>query len=132
MLKAKRPLPPPYWEEPGRAGASHSKLQRRDLPELIRMLAQLPQIEDISLTTNGLLLERSAEDLAEAGLNRINVSLDTLLPHRYRAMTRRDGLARVLSGIETAARFGLSPIKVYKVGDAYFGDGSVRQSAPLP
>jgi cyclic pyranopterin phosphate synthase len=79
------------------------------------MLAQLPQIEDISLTTNGLLLERSAEALVEAGLTRINVSLDTLLPHRYRAMTRRDGLARVLSGMEMAARFGLSPIKVNTV-----------------
>ncbi|HXV77288.1 MAG TPA: GTP 3',8-cyclase MoaA [Candidatus Polarisedimenticolaceae bacterium] len=90
-------------------------LVRRDLPELVAMLADEPRIEDLSLTTNGLLLERAAAELARAGLSRVNVSLDTLLPHRFHAMTRRDGLAKVLAGIDAASRAGLGPIKVNTV-----------------
>ncbi len=87
-------------------------LVRRDLPILIRMLASIDGIEDLSLTTNGVLLERFAVELADAGLNRVNVSLDTLDPDRFRRMTRRDQLSDVLAGLSAAVRAGLTPVKV--------------------
>jgi cyclic pyranopterin phosphate synthase len=90
-------------------------LLRRDLARLIRMLAETPGVEEISLTTNGVLLEELAPDLAAAGLQRINVSLDTLKPERFRDMTRRDGLDRVLRGLEIAHEVGLRPVKVNTV-----------------
>jgi cyclic pyranopterin phosphate synthase len=90
-------------------------LLRRDLPELIRMLADTPGVEELSLTTNGLLLDELAGDLVEAGLQRINVSLDTLVPERFRALTRRDGLDRVLRGLDRARALGLEPVKINTV-----------------
>ncbi len=90
-------------------------LVRRDLPDLVRMLAGIPGIEEISLTTNGLLLEAAAAELRRAGLGRVNVSLDTLRADRYRAMTRRDALGRALQGIATAIANGLAPLKVNTV-----------------
>jgi cyclic pyranopterin phosphate synthase len=90
-------------------------LLRRDLAQLIRMLVLTPGVEEISLTTNGVLLEEQAPDLAAAGLQRINVSLDTLKPERFRDMTRRDGLDRVLRGLEIAHEVGLRPVKVNTV-----------------
>lgn len=90
-------------------------LVRRDLPSLIRMLAAIDGIDDLSLTTNGVLLERFADDLVDAGLKRVNVSLDTLDPDRFRRMTRRDRLAAVLAGLRAAVRVGLSPVKVNAV-----------------
>jgi cyclic pyranopterin phosphate synthase len=90
-------------------------LVRRDLPHLIDMLSSLPGVEDLSLTTNALLLERLALDVAAAGLRRVNVSLDTLDAGRYRDMTRRDGLAATLAGITAAAAAGLTPIKINTV-----------------
>jgi cyclic pyranopterin phosphate synthase len=90
-------------------------LLRRDLPELVRMLADTPGVEELSLTTNGLLLDELACDLVEAGLQRINVSLDTLVPERFRALTRRDGLDRVLRGLDRARELGLEPVKINTV-----------------
>jgi cyclic pyranopterin phosphate synthase len=90
-------------------------LVRRDLPDLVRMLAGLPGIEDLSLTTNGVLLARHAHDLREAGLRRVNVSLDTLDPARFTRMTGRARLPEVLSGLRAAAAAGLAPIKVNAV-----------------
>lgn len=90
-------------------------LVRRDLPDLVRMLGGIPGIEDISLTTNGLLLEGAASELRRAGLGRVNVSLDTLRADRYEAMTRRDALGRALQGIATAVAQGLEPLKVNTV-----------------
>jgi cyclic pyranopterin phosphate synthase len=87
-------------------------LVRRDLPTLIRMLAAIDGVEDLSLTTNGVLLERFAAELVDAGLNRVNVSLDTLDPDRFRSMTRRDQLSDVLAGLSAAVRVGLTPVKV--------------------
>lgn len=78
-------------------------LLRRDLPELIAQLARKPALADISLTTNGILLGESAAALKDAGLRRLNISLDTLLPQRFIELTRQDSHARVISGIETAA-----------------------------
>ncbi len=85
---------------------------RADLPKLIGMLrAAAPDLE-ISMTTNGLLLDRLAEPLAAAGLDRVTVSCDSLLRHRFAEMTRRDAFDRVLKGIDAAERAGLTPIKL--------------------
>ncbi len=87
-------------------------LVRKGLPELVRMLAGIGGIEDLALTTNGLLLDRLAEPLYEAGLRRINIHLDTLDRERFQRITRRDELDRVLAGIEACRRLGYSPIKI--------------------
>ncbi|MCA9008376.1 MAG: GTP 3',8-cyclase MoaA [Planctomycetaceae bacterium] len=90
-------------------------LVRRDLHELVRLLAAVPGIRDIGLTTNGILLEEQAPLLKDAGLQRLNVSLDALDPEIFKAVTRRDGFERVLAGIEAARRCGFSPIKLNAV-----------------
>jgi cyclic pyranopterin phosphate synthase len=90
-------------------------LVRRDLADLVRMLAALPEIEDLSLTTNGLLLGSMASSLQAAGIARVNVSLDTLQVERFAAMTRRNALSRVLDGIAAAVDAGLDPVKVNAV-----------------
>jgi GTP 3',8-cyclase len=82
-------------------------LLRRDLPRLVASLRGLGRLDDIALTTNGLLLPSQAAALAEAGLDRVTVSLDTLRPSRFRALTRRDGLDEVLAGIEAVRAHGL-------------------------
>ena len=83
---------------------------RAKLPDLVRLLSPLPV--DLALTTNGATLRLLAAELAEAGLGRINVSLDSLRRDRFEELTLRDGLARVLDGIEAALAAGLSPVKV--------------------
>src|SRR3954471_21176565 len=91
-------------------------LVRRDFPRLAGMLAALPGIEDLALTTNGFLLERDAEALVQAGVTRFNVSVDSLQRDRFFAMTRRDALPRVLRGLEALAAFPEAhPIKVNAV-----------------
>src|SRR5487761_1693338 len=90
-------------------------LMRRDMTRLVRLLADLPGIKDVGLTTNGLLLANQAQALYDAGLRRINVSLDTLDPGRFRAISRRDGLEQVLAGIAAAKKAGFSPIKINAV-----------------
>ncbi|HKB36872.1 MAG TPA: GTP 3',8-cyclase MoaA, partial [Gemmataceae bacterium] len=90
-------------------------LMRRDLPKLVRMLADIPGLRDLGLTTNGLLLAEHAQALYDAGLRRINVSLDTLSPERFKQLTRREGLERVLEGIHAAKRAGFDPVKVNAV-----------------
>lgn len=87
-------------------------LIRRDLPRLVAMLRAIPGIEDLALSTNGLLLAEQADALKAAGLTRVNVSLDTLRPERFRDIARRDGLDKVLAGLEAAERCGFHPIKV--------------------
>ncbi len=88
-------------------------LIRRDLPTLVEMLARTPGVEDLSLTTNGVLLDRLSGPLVEAGLRRINVSLDSLSHTRFAEITRRDALDRVLAGLAEAERYPeLRPIKV--------------------
>jgi len=89
-------------------------LVRRDLPELVQKLAVIPGIEDLGLTTNGVLLERLARPLAEAGLKRLNVHLDTLDRARFEHITRRDELHGVLAGIDAAQAAGL-PVKINSV-----------------
>jgi len=91
-------------------------LVRRDFPKLVAMLTRIDGLEDVSLTTNGYLLERDAAALVEAGINRVNVSLDTLEKDRFFQMTRRDSLPQVLRGLETLAQHPeVHPIKVNAV-----------------
>jgi cyclic pyranopterin phosphate synthase len=90
-------------------------LVRRDLPVLIRRLAAIPGIHDLALTTNGVQLAELAGPLYEAGLRRLNIHLDTLDRDRFRQISRRDDLDRVLEGIAVAKRLGFGPIKLNAV-----------------
>ena len=90
-------------------------LMRKGLDSLVRMLTPIPGITDIGLTTNGLLLADQAESLFAAGLRRLNVSLDTLDPGRFRELTRRDGIDKVIAGLLAAKAVGFGPIKVNAV-----------------
>ena len=87
-------------------------LVRRDLPELVRLLAAKPPIRDLAMTTNGVFLAEHAAALREAGLKRVTVSLDTLKPDRFQALTRFDDLSRVLAGIAEASRQEFSALKI--------------------
>jgi len=85
---------------------------RKDLHRLVAALSAIQGIEDIALSTNGLLLEEQIDALQRAGLSRVNVSLDTLDPSRFVSIARRPGLERVLAGIEASIARGLHPIKI--------------------
>jgi cyclic pyranopterin phosphate synthase len=88
-------------------------LVRRDLPRLVRILRGTPGIEDISLSTNAVLLAEHADELRAAGLDRVNVSLDSLIPERIDALARRPGSAgAILDGLAAAERAGFFPLKV--------------------
>jgi GTP 3',8-cyclase len=87
-------------------------LLRKDISKLIRKLAAIEGIEDLALTTNGVLLAQQAEELYDAGLRRINVHLDTLDRERFKNITRRDDFCRVMEGIEACTRLGYGPIKI--------------------
>jgi cyclic pyranopterin phosphate synthase len=100
-------------------------LMRKDLHKLARMLVAVPGIRDVGLTTNGLLLADHAAELFDAGLRRLNVSLDTLDPGRFRELTRRDGLDKVLAGLEAAQRAGFAPIKINAVSIRGFAEYDV-------
>jgi cyclic pyranopterin phosphate synthase len=91
-------------------------LVRRELPRLVAQLAAIEGLDDLSLTTNGYLLERDADALAAAGLRRVNVSLDSLQRDRFFQLTRRDALPQVLRGLDALARHPrLQPVKVNAV-----------------
>jgi len=87
-------------------------LVRNDLHRLVRMLASIDGIDDLALTTNGMLLEEQAQDLRDAGLRRINISLDTLDEETFYRISRREGLDRVLAGIHAANRVGFEKIRL--------------------
>jgi cyclic pyranopterin phosphate synthase len=107
-------------------------LVRRDLPVLVELLAATPGVEDLSLTTNGVLLERLAGPLVAAGLRRVNVSLDSLSHVRFAELTRRDALGQVLRGLEEAERYAeLRPIKVNCVAIKGFTEEEVPALAEL-
>lgn len=97
-------------------------LMRREVNQVVERLASIPEIVDLSLTTNGVLLARNAEALAAAGLHRLTVSLDTLRPDRFRELTRRDDLSYVLKGLEAARAAGLSKLKINTVVMRGFND----------
>ncbi len=90
-------------------------LVRSDLDVLVKMLVEIPGIKDVGLTTNGILLADQAQRLREAGLRRINISLDALSPERFREITRRDGYEQVRAGIDAAKAAGFDPIKINAV-----------------
>jgi cyclic pyranopterin phosphate synthase len=100
-------------------------LVRLGLSALVRMIAGIEAINDISLTTNGILLPKYAAGLKEAGLDRANISLDTLKPERFRVITRCGELGDALAGIEAAHRFGLEPVKINMVVMAGINDDEV-------
>jgi GTP 3',8-cyclase len=87
-------------------------LLRRDLPQLVRMLAANPRIRDLALTTNGVLFAEQGEALHAAGLHRVTISLDSLRPERFAALTGRDSHAEVLAGIAAARRLGFPKLKL--------------------
>lgn len=87
-------------------------LVRKEIEKLIGMLSAIPGIEDIALTTNAIFLAQKAEALKQAGLTRVNISLDSLRADRFAAITRGGALSRVLAGIDEALRVGLSPVKL--------------------
>ena len=97
-------------------------LLRADLLELIARLTRLPLIEDLALTTNATQLARRADSLREAGLRRITVSLDSLQPARFEALTRRTAHAKVLEGIRAAAATGFDSLKINSVVMRGFND----------
>jgi cyclic pyranopterin phosphate synthase len=90
-------------------------LVRKDVPQLIARLSQIHGLPDITLTTNAALLDAQAQALFEAGLRRINISIDTLRPDRFQALTKRGNLDDVLAGIAAAKRVGMTPIKLNAV-----------------
>ena len=101
-------------------------LVRRGLPDLVRQLAQLDGLRDLSLTTNGALLAEQAPLLKQAGLRRINVSIDTLRPDRFREITQRGDLHVVLEGLFAAQHAGLGPIKINAVIIRGFNDDELN------
>ncbi|MFO0934926.1 MAG: GTP 3',8-cyclase MoaA [Gemmataceae bacterium] len=90
-------------------------LMRKNLAGLVAQLSAIPELHDIGLTTNGLLLASQAQSLYDAGLRRLNVSLDTLDPGRFRELSRREGLNDTLAGLEAAKKAGFGPIKINAV-----------------
>jgi cyclic pyranopterin phosphate synthase len=90
-------------------------LVRRDLHKLVAKIAALPEIHDVGLTTNGILLAEQAQSLWDAGLRRLNVSLDALSAEKFKQITRREGYEKVRAGIEAAQRVGFHPLKVNAV-----------------
>jgi len=87
-------------------------LLRKDLPQLVKMIAAEPRIRDLAITTNGILLAQEAHALRDAGLHRVTVSLDTLKPDRFLALTRRNAYAQVIEGIEFVSRMGWPGLKI--------------------
>ena len=104
-------------------------LVRRGVVGFVARVGALPGLRDFSLTTNGLLLADAAAGLRQAGLRRVNVSLDTLRPEVFERITRRPGLERVLAGLAEARRVGLAPIKVNVVAMRGVNDGEILDFA---
>ncbi len=106
-------------------------LARLGLVDLVAMLTRVPGIDDLAMTTNGILLARYAEELKAAGLKRVNVSLDTLRPERFRHITRLGKLSDALKGITAARAAGLVPVKVNTVVIRGLNDDEVVDFARL-
>jgi len=106
-------------------------LVRKDLVRLVQRVAAIAGLTDLSLTTNGFLLPRMARELADAGLTRVNISLDTLRPDRFQAIARRGRLDDVLEGIDASLAAGLRPIKLNMVVMRGVNDDEVADFAAL-
>lgn len=101
-------------------------LVRRGIVDLISMTKKIPGIKEIAMTTNALLLKKYAKELKEAGLDRVNISLDTLNRDKYKEITRGGSLEKVLEGIEIAKEVGLTPIKINTVLIGGFNDSEIE------
>ena len=106
-------------------------LVRADFPELVKMLSRIDGVMELSLTTNGALLKDYAQVLKQAGLSRVNVSLDTLRADRFQDITRLGELEDVLAGIEAAKEVGLHPIKINTVVTRGINDGEILDFARM-
>lgn len=106
-------------------------LVRSGILDLISKVSKLPGIKDLAMTTNGMLLKDYAYDLKKAGLNRINISLDTLDEKKYKEITRGGNLSNVLKGIEEAKKVGLTPIKINSVLIGGFNDDEILDLVEL-
>jgi cyclic pyranopterin phosphate synthase len=106
-------------------------LVRADLPVLVGMLAEIPGIEDISLTTNGFLMDKYAKDLVDAGLRRLNISLDTLNAEKYSRISRGGNFDPVWRGIEASVAAGVSLIKINMVVMKGVNDDEIMDMARL-
>lgn len=106
-------------------------LARKNVAFLISAIRKIKGIEDISLTTNGVLLQRYAKELADAGLDRVNVSLDSLRPDRYREITRGGELSSVISGMAVAEKAGLAPLKINMVPVRGLNEDEIEEFAKI-
>ncbi|MEJ2696617.1 MAG: GTP 3',8-cyclase MoaA [Candidatus Sulfobium sp.] len=106
-------------------------LTRKNVVFLISSLKAVMGIEDLSMTTNGVLLEKYSDEIASAGLDRVNISLDSFLPERYREITRTGELQTVLRGISAAEKAGLLPIKINMVPMKGINDAEIEAFARL-
>ncbi len=106
-------------------------LVRPGIVELVQMLHSIPEITDISMTTNGHLLANQADALKKAGLNRVNISLDTFKPDLFKKITRNGDLSQVLAGIHAAEKAGLTPIKINMVVVRGINDSEILDFAKL-
>ena len=106
-------------------------LVRKGVVDFISRLSQIGEIRDLSLTTNGILLKEFAPDLKQAGLRRVNISLDSLKKERFCQIARRDGFEQVWAGIEMALKVGLSPIKINMVAIQGVNDEEIESFARL-
>lgn len=104
-------------------------LVRKGIVELVEMIAGVPGIKDLAMTTNGTLLSKYAHPLKKAGLHRVNISLDTLDPDKYTSITRIGHIQQVLAGIESAKQAGLTPVKINCVIKASPLEEDARQVA---
>ncbi|MBI5101646.1 MAG: GTP 3',8-cyclase MoaA [Nitrospirae bacterium] len=106
-------------------------LTRKNLSFLVSSLKKIEGIEDLSMTTNGILLDKYAQELSAAGLDRVNISLDSFNPDRYRQITRGGDLSDVLRGIEAAEKAGLRPLKINMVPLRGVNDDEIEQFARM-
>lgn len=106
-------------------------LVRSDILDIVKRIAKIPQIKDLSMTSNAMLLEKMAKPLAEAGLNRVNISLDTLNAEKFNRVTRFGDFSRVWRGILAAEEAGLAPIKLNTVVVGGFNDDDIHDLASL-
>jgi cyclic pyranopterin phosphate synthase len=100
-------------------------LMRKDLPVLIKMLSEVEGIDDVAMTTNAFFLKEHAKSLKEAGLQRLNVSLDALDPEKFKHVNRRDCLQQVLDGLKEASEVGFKSIKVNAVAMRNFSEPEI-------
>jgi cyclic pyranopterin phosphate synthase len=106
-------------------------LVRKGIVNFVSRLSQIGEIRDLSLTTNGILLKELAQDLKDAGLKRINISLDSLRKDRFFQITRKDQFEKVWAGIEEALRVGLSPLKINMVAIRGLNEDEIESFARL-